>query len=227
MNAWEDGNRIVADVMQFEEAPLFNHPDGRRPTPTSRGRGCAAGPSISPAIPTASRKAISTTGPANFPRIDDRRAGISSSHGWYACANPDLPTFDAFSGIVHVDGRGSRLGKYLLPAGDTHFRAGIRRARNDATEGDGWLLAAVWRARENRSDLAVFNATDVDAGPIALVQLGHRVARRLSRQLGRGGVRATSMSFRGRGQRVRASADRWLRTRNPEVISARDFRGSH
>jgi carotenoid cleavage dioxygenase len=33
----------------------------------------------------------------------------------------------------------------------------------------------VWRARENRSDLAVFNAKDVEAGPVALVQLGHRV----------------------------------------------------
>jgi carotenoid cleavage dioxygenase len=33
----------------------------------------------------------------------------------------------------------------------------------------------VWRARENRSDLAVFNAIDIEAGPAALVQLGHRV----------------------------------------------------
>jgi carotenoid cleavage dioxygenase-like enzyme len=33
----------------------------------------------------------------------------------------------------------------------------------------------VWRAAESRSDLAVFNATDVEAGPVALVQLGHRV----------------------------------------------------
>jgi carotenoid cleavage dioxygenase-like enzyme len=29
--------------------------------------------------------------------------------------------------------------------------------------------------RQNRSDLAVFNAGDVAAGPVALVQLGHRV----------------------------------------------------
>ena len=41
--------------------------------------------------------------------------------------------------------------------------------------GDGWLLSAVWRAQENRSDLAVFNAKDVEAGPVALVHLGHRV----------------------------------------------------
>ena len=45
----------------------------------------------------------------------------------------------------------------------------------DAAEGDGWLLAVVWRARENRSDLAVFNAQDIGSGPTALVHLGHRV----------------------------------------------------
>jgi carotenoid cleavage dioxygenase len=37
------------------------------------------------------------------------------------------------------------------------------------------LLPVVYRARENRSDLAVFNATDVEAGPVALVHLAHRV----------------------------------------------------
>src|ERR1700743_2830004 len=33
MNAWEDGDRIIADVMQFEEAPLLPHPDGRPTDP--------------------------------------------------------------------------------------------------------------------------------------------------------------------------------------------------
>ena len=61
MNAWEEGDRIIADVMQFEEAPLFTHPDGSPTDPRNRARGCAAGPSISRRIPTASRKPISTT----------------------------------------------------------------------------------------------------------------------------------------------------------------------
>jgi len=80
--------------------------------------------------------------------------------------------FGALSGIVHVDGKGSRLGRYLLPAGDTISEPVFVERARDAAEGDGWLLAAVWRAGENRSDLAVFNAGDVDAGPVALVQLG-------------------------------------------------------
>ena len=66
--------------------------------------------------------------------------------------------FGALSGIVHVDGKGKRLGHYLLPAGDTISEPVFVERGADAAEGDGWLLSAVWRARENRSDLAVFNA---------------------------------------------------------------------
>jgi len=83
--------------------------------------------------------------------------------------------FGALSGIVHVDGKGKRLGKYLLPASDTISEPVFVARAEQAAEGDGWLLAVVWRAQENRSDLAVFNSTDVEAGPVALVQLGHRV----------------------------------------------------
>ena len=33
LNAYTDGNRIIAHVMQFEEAPLFPHLDGSSPDP--------------------------------------------------------------------------------------------------------------------------------------------------------------------------------------------------
>jgi len=175
MNAWEEGNRIVADVMQFEEAPLFPHPDGSPTDPEkSRARLCRWSFDLSGNTDRFTQTYLDDlTG--EFPRIDERRAGLRSSHGWYACANPGLPMFGALSGIVHVDGKGSRLGRYLLPAGDTISEPVFVERARDAAEGCGWLLAAVWRARENRSDLAVFNAGHVEAGPVALVQLGHRV----------------------------------------------------
>jgi carotenoid cleavage dioxygenase len=175
MNAWEDGSRIIADVMQFEEAPLFPHPDGRPTDPEkSRARHCRWTIDLSGNTDRFQQTYLDDlTG--EFPRIDDRRAGLKSRHGWYACANPRLPMFGALSGVVHVDGNGKRLGHYLLPAGDTISEPVFVERSKDAAEGDGWLLAVVWRARENRSDLAVFNATDVEAGPVALVQLGHRV----------------------------------------------------
>src|ERR1700710_650698 len=175
MNAWEEGGRIIADVMQFEEAPLFTHPDGSPTDPKkSRARLCRWTFDLAGNTDRFTQTYLDdVTG--EFPRIDDRRAGLANKHGWYACANPDLPMFGALSGVVHVDGKGSRRGRYLLPAGDTISEPVFVARGPDAAEGDGWLLAVVWRARENRSDLAVFNAGDVEAGPAALVQLGTRV----------------------------------------------------
>jgi carotenoid cleavage dioxygenase len=176
MNAWEDGNRIIADVMQFEEAPLFPHPDG---SPTdrekSRARLCRWTFDLAGNTDRFTQTYLDDmTG--EFPRVDDRRAGLKTGHGWYACANPELAADGlALSGIVHVDGEGTRRGRYLLPLGDTISEPVFVARDDNAAEGDGWLLAAVWRARDNVSDLAVFNATDVAAGPVALVHLGHRV----------------------------------------------------
>ena len=175
MNAWEDGDRIVADVMQFEEAPLFPHPDGRPTDPDkSRARHCRWTFDLSGNTDRFQQTYLDDlTG--EFPRIDDRRAGLKSRHGWYACANPRLPMFGG--AVRHRPCR--RHGQAARPisaaGGRHHLRACLRRAIEGCAEGDGWLLAVVWRARENRSDLAVFNATDIEAGPAALVQLGHRV----------------------------------------------------
>jgi len=175
MNAWEDGDRIIADVMQCDEAPLFTHPDGSPTDPVkSNARLCRWTFDLAGNTDRFTQTYLDdVTG--EFPRIDDRRAGVASNHGWYACANSDLPMFKAFSGIMHVSGKGSRLGRYQLPVGDTISEPVFVARGDDATEGDGWLLAVVYRWRDNRSDLAVFNAADVEAGPTALVQLAHRV----------------------------------------------------
>ena len=88
MNAWEEDTRIVADVMQFEEAPLFNHPDGSPTDPKkSRARLCRWTFDLAGNTDRFTQSYLDeVTG--EFPRIDDRRAGLVSHHGWYACANP-------------------------------------------------------------------------------------------------------------------------------------------
>src|SRR6202012_5091908 len=104
MNAWEEGDRIVADVMQCDEAPLFTHPDGRPTDPQkSRARLCRWTFDLGGNTDRFTQTYLDDiTG--EFPRIDDRRAGFASRHGWYACSNPDKPLFNALSGIVHFDG---------------------------------------------------------------------------------------------------------------------------
>lgn len=61
-------------------------------------------------------------------------------------------------------------------------RAGLHRGRHvvaadpdGAAENDGWLLTVVTDRAEGRSDLAVIDARDVAAGPIARVHLPQRL----------------------------------------------------
>ena len=84
--------------------------------------------------------------------------------------------FGALSGIVHVDGKGIAASANICCPPATPSPS---RCSSPAATMPPRAMAGCWRwsgaAAENRSDLAVFNATDVEAGPVALVQLGHRV----------------------------------------------------
>ena len=185
MNAWEEADRIIADVMQFEEAPLFTHPDGSPTDPKkSRARLCRWTFDLAGNTDRFAQTYLDDiTG--EFPRIDDRHAGLASSHGWYACANPDLPTFGALSGIVHVDGKGKRLGNYLLPAGDTisepvSSSAAARQAK--ATAG-----CSRWSgARKRTAAIWLSSTRGCRSGPGSAGASRPSRARRFSRQLGRG-----------------------------------------
>jgi carotenoid cleavage dioxygenase-like enzyme len=174
MNAWEEGDRIRADVMQFEEPPLFPHPDGR-PTDKEKARAklCRWTFDLSANSDTFQRDYLDDL-KGEFPRIDDRKGGLFNRHGWYACAGADGEALGFFNGIAHVEtGRARRA--YFLPKGDATSEPVFVPRHSEAMEGDGWLLAVIWRGAENRSDLAIFNATEIEGGPIAHVELSHRV----------------------------------------------------
>jgi carotenoid cleavage dioxygenase len=64
---------------------------------------------------------------------------------------------------------------YVLPEGDMTSEPVFTPRSDDASEGDGWLTAVVWRAAENRSDFLVFDALDVAKGPIGTAELPRRV----------------------------------------------------
>ncbi|HEY5071791.1 MAG TPA: carotenoid oxygenase family protein [Caulobacteraceae bacterium] len=172
MNAWEEGRRIFADVMEYPAAPLFPNADG--------GRGAKV-------VARLVRWTFDLDADTNrvkrdplddlageFPRFDERRAGLAYRHGWFAAVAG--ASFEArFNAIAHIDHATGKRVTYDFPAGDVPGEPVFVPRCPNAEEGDGWLVALAYRAAEDRSDFVVFEAQDIAAGPIATAKVPRRV----------------------------------------------------
>ncbi|HEY1447725.1 MAG TPA: carotenoid oxygenase family protein [Caulobacteraceae bacterium] len=172
MNAWEEGARIIADVMEYPVAPLFPNADGSRglDAPARLVRWTFDLADTSNAI---KREPLDDMA-GEFPRFDERRAGLAYRHGWFA-ANTERPGELRFDAIAHIDLATGKRATYELPPGDATSEPVFTPRSPDAAEGDGYLLSVVYRGGTDRSDLLVFDTSDITAGPIATAHVPRRV----------------------------------------------------
>lgn len=174
LNAWDEGDRVVAYVMQSEAAPLFPLPDGTPGDPKkASSRLCRWTFDLAGNSNTFKQDYVDDlTG--EFPRLDERFTGAKNRHGFYAahCRPADEPTFD---GIARIDLVTGRRELFTVPASDALSEPVFVPRTSDAPEAEGWLLTVAWRGEERRSDLLVLDAGALGDGPVATVQLSHRV----------------------------------------------------
>ncbi len=170
MNMWEEGDKIYAHVMQYETAPLFPNADGSPGKPASARLALWT---FDLAAGTLTRDYVDDT-EGEFPRLDERRAGLSYRHGYFAArsGNGGEMKFDA---VAHLDFRTGKKAMHVLPLGDATGEPVFVPRHPSAAEGDGWLVAVVYRGNEDRSDFVVFDAGDVAKGPVGTAQLPRRV----------------------------------------------------
>lgn len=174
MNAWEDGSLIHAEVMEYPRAPsLFHNADGSA-NPGSEAVLVRWTFDLAAATNAVKRTVLDDM-PGEFPRFDERRAGLSYRHGWFASASDGDRSLGRFDSLSHMDLATGRRTTFSLAAGDNISEPIFVPQSSDAAEGEGWLLAPVYRGAEDRSDLAIFNAQDITAGPVATVHAPRRV----------------------------------------------------
>jgi carotenoid cleavage dioxygenase-like enzyme len=120
---------------------------------------------------------------AEFPRIDDRFAGLRYRHGWLLEMDMRRP----------VEIRGGSAGgllmnclfhKDLATGAEQHWWCGpvsslqeacfIPRSKA-APEGDGWIVQICNRLDEQRSDLLLFDSLEIAKGPIAIINIPIRM----------------------------------------------------
>jgi carotenoid cleavage dioxygenase len=174
MNAWEEDGRIVCDVARYGAAPLFPMADGSPGDPAKAVAHLTRWTfDLDANTDTFSEVQIDDLD-AEFPRIDDRRTGLANRHGYFAFRTGH-GTSGSFDGLAHVDHKTGKRLTYRLPSADAALEPVFVPRSADADEGDGWLLTVIYRGEERVSELAVFEAADVAAGPIARAHLSHRV----------------------------------------------------
>jgi carotenoid cleavage dioxygenase len=96
-----EGSRIVADMMQFEVAPLFPNADGSKNDPErSVARLCRWSLDLDSESDAVTRQYIDdSTG--EFPRIDERFTGVRNRHGFFAA---NVNTRDgSFDQLIHAE----------------------------------------------------------------------------------------------------------------------------
>jgi carotenoid cleavage dioxygenase len=172
MNAWEEGDKIFADVMEYPAAPLFPNADG------SMGERAGARLvrwtfDLASDSNTIKRAPIDDL-EGEFPRFDERRTGLAYRHGWFAGITRGATSI-RFDTLSHLDLASGRRTDNVLPAGDSPGEPVFVPRSADAEEGDGWLVAVVYRGATDTSDFVVYDAQNVGAGPIGVAKLPRRV----------------------------------------------------
>ena len=120
---------------------------------------------------------IKIPSPCEMPRIDERYIGKSYRYGYMLCRPPDAAAAGTvgLSAIGCIDHETGKLTTWSAGP-DSGVQEPIFVPRQTgSSEGNGYLLVLVNRMTENRSDLAILDARDISAGPVALLKLGIRV----------------------------------------------------
>lgn len=175
MNAHTEGNIVTCDVCEFEQAPLFPLPDGTPGDPSK-------------AVPRLTRWTFDLSQNSDsykwerlddlaceFPRLDERFAGLDYRYGFFACdTNPEFKV-GGFNGIGRRDHQTGKLEIYDVGAGCATNEPIFVPASQDSAESEGFLLANLYDANRQASHLVILDAENVTAGPLAKAYLDHRV----------------------------------------------------
>ncbi|MFC1409434.1 carotenoid oxygenase family protein [Streptacidiphilus sp. N1-12] len=184
LNAHEDGNSLVLHAMRYASLA-----DGAKvDAPASLWRW-----TLDLAAGTVREEQLDDRN-AEFPRIDDRLAGLPSRYGHATAAARPLGAIAAPSegpitpqpqadGLPH-EPQSSAVHRYDLLTGTSashHFTVGRTPGEasfvpKDSTPGGpGWLMTFVHDAGTDRSDLVILDADDLASPPVATIHLPGRV----------------------------------------------------
>jgi carotenoid cleavage dioxygenase len=151
-NSYDAGNSIVLQAVRYPE--LWRHNGGFNQD------GVMWRWTIDLATGTVHEQQLDDRG-VEFPRIDDRRAGLAARYS-VAVGDNNLLRYDFEAGTAQES-------RFRGEPGEAVFAA------SNPGELSGYYMTYVYDAARNGSDLVIIDASDFTGEPVARVQLPHRV----------------------------------------------------
>ena len=175
MNAYTDGDKIIADMMQFEEAPLFPHLDGSIPDNKKAEARLNRWEIDLTSNSGSIKKDYLDEHIGEFPRLDERFSMSNYRYGIYASNHGDSPKGISFNSVTRYDYETGNKEFFTLSEFDAVGEPIFVPKSSDAEEGVGYVIALAYLGKENRSDLMIFDAENISSGPMAKAMLPHRI----------------------------------------------------
>ena len=168
VNAFDDGERVVVDVVRYDA--VFRR-DGNflgTDSPPTLHRWTID------LVAGTLHDAVLDDCPLEFPRVDERLTG--RPHRYSYAAEVRLSGADGdFGGLVKHDARQGALQHHNFGPGRAAGEGVFVPATAAAGEDEGWVLAYVYDAARDASDLVILDATAFTAAPVATIHLPQRV----------------------------------------------------
>jgi carotenoid cleavage dioxygenase len=165
MNAYEDADgRVVMDIVRHPkmfDSDLLGPNEG---TPTLERW------IVDPKGGPVKEQRLDDVG-QEFPRHDERRVGRPYRFGYTAGFGDSV----SHGGLRKHDLRDSKVQLHQEGPERSFLEPVFVPRSDDSDEDDGWVMAYVYDARENRSDVVILHAQDFEADPVATIQLPTRV----------------------------------------------------
>jgi carotenoid cleavage dioxygenase len=111
-----------------------------------------------------------------FPVVNSARQGEKTRYSWnILMARNRVPEQPRFCGLTRFDLQTGRVQAYSDGPECWYNEAPFAPKDRMVEEDDGYLVGFVWNAREQRSEVQVWDAKDIGEGPVARVPLPVRV----------------------------------------------------
>jgi carotenoid cleavage dioxygenase-like enzyme len=176
-NVWEEGENLIADVAASTGTGLFPDEHGNQLTHAETTLSLRRWTFDLSGKSDDVKEEILNGRDIQFPRPDDRRMTRATQHGF---ANLNLQSADGradgMDGVIHFNTRTGAEDIFHFGAGSAAGELVFAPRLGSIEEADGYAITLVHPANSPKSELAIFDARNIAAGPIARVIVPFRVS---------------------------------------------------